>query len=630
MSDASFVPSFSQQRLWFLDQLEPGTAAYNLARAFSIRGPLDVGVLETALQTVVLRHSSLRTVFDSVNGECRQVVLPEISTEVPVLDLYETPESSRESEAVKVIAEEAKKPFDLSQGPLLRCLLVRLKPEHHIFLMVLHHIIVDGWSISILFRELTSCYASFLKGERPVLPPIPLQYAEYAQWQRESMTGEVLGRQLEYWKSKLADCPLVLDLPTDHPRPAIASWHGATEEIVVDSDTLATLKAIAQGENCTLFMVVMAVFQALLWRYTNQESVVVGTPVAARNEIEFEGLVGLFVNTLVFRCDFSEDMTFRDLMRQVRTFALDSYAHQDLPFEKLVESLVPQRSLDIHPLFQVMFTFQNIPKQVFQIPGLSIKEIGFESGISKMDLSVEVWDDGQLHCQFEHRTDLFEKSTIERMLGHFENLLRAASRNPDLRVGQLNMMSAPERAQVLTEWNSTAAAYDRSLTIPDAFERQVDRTPDSVALICEGRTWSFSDVNAAANRVARLLRKRGIGRESLVGVFLERSPEMVVALMGILKSGAAYVPLDPSYPAERTRFLIRDAALAAIVSHSSVKHQLPDEVAHVVLIDSKEELDRESASSVDCAISGEDRAYVIYTSGSTGVPKGVEESTGLL
>jgi len=340
--------------------------------------------------------------------------------------------------------------------------------------------------------------------------------------------------------------------------------------------------------------------------------------------VEFEGLVGLFVNTLVFRCDFSEDLTFRELMRQVRTFALDSYAHQDLPFEKLVESLVPQRSLDLHPLFQVLFTFQNIPKQVFQIPGLSIKEIGFETGISKMDLSVEVWDDGQFHCQFEYRTDLFEKSTIERMLGHFENLLRAASGNPDLRVAELNIMSARERTQVLTEWNSTAASYDRSLTIPQAFEQQVDRQPDAVALVHDGRSWSFSDVNQAANRIARLLVKKGIGRESLVGVFLERSPEMVIALMGILKSGAAYVPMDPSYPVERTSFLIRDARLSAVISHSSVKHLLPDEVDNPVIVDDQKSLGQESADNVGVAISAEDRAYVIYTSGSTGVPKGVE------
>jgi amino acid adenylation domain-containing protein len=624
MSDATFVASFGQQRLWFLDQLEPGTAAYNLPRAFSITGPLDMPVLERALGIVVLRHSSLRTVFESVNGECSQVVLPDIKIEIPLVDLSGRPEPNREAEALDVISDEGKKAFDLSKGPLLRSLLVRLGPERYIFLLVLHHIIVDGWSISILFRELTSTYASLLKGDAPSLPDLPFQYADYAQWQREYMTGEALDRQLAYWTRKLADCPLVLKLPTDYPRPTIANWHGATEEIVLDSAALDSVKTLAKSENCTLFMVVMAAFQALLWRYSDQESIVVGTPVAARNDIELESMVGLFVNTLVFRSDFSKNLTFRELMRQVREFALDSYPHQDLPFERLVESLVPQRSLDIHPIFQVMFTFQNIPKQIFEIPGLVIKEIAFESGIAKFDLSVEVWDDGQLHSQFEYRTDLFEKSTITRMLGHFENLLRQAVKNPDSLVGELEIMSAEEREQVLMDWNCTAADYPRNLTIPEVFETRAERAPNATALICEDQRWTYSALNEAANRLARVLLSTGVSGNSLVGVFLQRSPEMVIALLGILKAGAAYVPLDPSYPAERNRLLIRDAALSAIVSHSAVKHLLPDEAVDVVLIDDAELLRREQPTNPKIAASSQDRAYVIYTSGSTGVPKGVE------
>ena len=624
MPDATFAASFGQQRLWFLDQLEPGTAAYNLPRAFRIAGPLHVDVLQQALNAIVLRHSSLRTIFESVNGECSQVILSDVKIEIPVVDLSNAPASAREAEGLRLISEEGKKPFDLSNGPLLRCLLVQLGPECYIFLLVLHHIIIDGWSISILFRELTSCYASLLKGQAVSLPELPIQYAEFAQWQREYMSGDVMERQLDYWKGKLAACPFVLDLPIDYSRPPIASWHGATEEIALNRDALAKLKAVAKSENCTLFMVAMAAFQALLWRYTGQESIVVGTPVAARNEIELENLVGLFVNTLVFRSDFSDGLTFRDLIRQVREFALDSYPHQDLPFEKLVESLVPQRSLDIHPLFQVMFTFQNIPKQVFEIPGLSIKEIGFESGIAKFDLSVEVWDDGEFHCQFEYRTDLFEQATIQRMLEHFENLIRAASENPDSRVADLNLMGEREQAQVLTEWNCTAADYPRNLTIPRAFEDQVDRTPNATALIFNEKRWTYGALNRSANRLAHLLAKKGIGSGSLAGVFLERSPEMVVALLGILKTGAAYVPLDPAYPLERTRLLLKDAALSAIVAHSAVKHILPDEAPNVVLVDEEELLRPESTTNLKNAISSEDCAYVIYTSGSTGVPKGVE------
>ena len=624
MSDATFVASFGQQRLWFLDQLEPGTAAYNLPRAFRITGPLDVGILQQALNAVVKRHSSLRTVFESVNGECRQVVLSSLKIDISVVDLTNSAESFREAEGLRIISEEGKKPFDLSHGPLLRCLLVQLDRERYIFLLVLHHIIVDGWSISILFRELTGCYASLLKSQPVSLPELPIQYPEFAQWQRESMSGDILEGQLEYWKRKLASCPFVLDLPIDYARPAVASWHGATEEITLNRDVLAKLKAIAKSENCTLFMVAMAAFQSLLWRYTSQESIVVGTPVAARNEIEFESMVGLFVNTLVFRSDFSGDLTFRDLLRQVRGFAIDSYSHQDLPFEKLVESLVPQRSLDIHPLFQVMFTFQNIPKQVFEIPGLSIKEIGFESGIAKFDLSVEVWDDGEFHCQFEYRTDLFEQATIRRMLEHFENLIRAATENPDSRIAELKLIGDRERAQVLAEWNRTAVDYPRNLSIPRAFENQVDRTPNATALIYGEKRWTYGEVNRAANRLAHSLAKNSIRRGSLVGVFLERSPEMVIALLAILKSGAAYVPLDPLYPEERTRVLLTDAALPAVITHSSLKHLLPGEATNLFLVDNEEQLRHEPTTNVANSIASEDRAYVIYTSGSTGVPKGVE------
>jgi amino acid adenylation domain-containing protein len=624
MPNTTFVASFGQQGLWFLDQLEPGTAAYNLPRAFRISGPLDVGVLKQALQTIVSRHSSLRTVFESVNDECCQVVLSDITVEIPLIDLRNLPEPQREAEALRLISEEGKNPFDLTKGPLLRSLLVQLGPERYIFFLVLHHIIVDGWSISILFRELTSCYASLVKGQPVSLAELPLEYAEYAQWQRENMSGEGLAQQLDYWKRQLVGCPFLLELPTDHPHPPVASWHGATEEICLGSDDLARLKTIAKSENCTLFMVAMAAFQTLLWRYTNQESIAVGTPVASRNEIELEGVVGLFVNTLVFRSDFTEDMTFRELLRQVRAFSLDSYPHQDLPFEKLVESLVPQRSLDTNPIFQVMFTFQNIPKQVFEIPGLSVKEIGFDSGIAKFDLSAEVWDDGEFHCQFEYRTGLFEQATIRRMLEHYKNLLLAACDNPDSRIAEMQLMSNQERAQVQIEWNRTAAEYPRDLTIPEAFSQQADRAPDVTALIYQDKRWSYRELNDAANRLAHLLIKKGVGRDSLVGVFLERSPEMVVALMGILKSGAAYVPLDPSYPLERISLLLKDAALSAIVSDSLVGRLLPAEAANVVHVDDRELLRLEPPTNIGNRISSEDRAYVIYTSGSTGVPKGVE------
>ncbi len=625
MSRAAFPASFAQQRLWFLEQLEPGTAAYNLPRAFRINGPLDVEVLTRAFQMVVLRHASLRTVFDSVDGEARQVVLSDVDVSIPIIDLSHIPEAERESEALRFASEEGKKPFDLSEGPLLRPVLVRLGADRYFLVLVMHHIITDGWSIALLFREVTKCYAALTRNEVPELPELPLQYTEYAQWQREYMSGEVLTNEVEHWKSKLAGAPTLLDLPADHPRPATHSWRGATEEISLDSSMLAKLKALAQAERSTLFMVAMAAFQALLWRYTNQESILLGTPIAGRHEVEIENMIGLFVNTLVFRTDFADNLSFRELIQQVRSFALEAYMHQDVPFEKLVDELVPQRSLDTHPLFQVMFTFQNIPKQVFEIPGLSIKEMPFEAGIAKFDLSVEVWENDELHCQFEYNTDLFEQSTILRMLGHLEQLITAAVENPDTPVAQIPIMSAQERRQVLQEWNRTELGYPRDVPIHRAFETQVDRTPDKTALLFGDEKWSYRQVNDEANRLAHKLMDKGVGPGALVGIFLDRSAEMVIALLGVLKTGAAYVPLDPAYPLERLRFTIEDASLFGVVTHSSIKNQLPSNARNIVEIDTEADFrGMDPITNPSTPASSDQLAYVIYTSGSTGIPKGVE------
>ncbi|PYX57458.1 MAG: non-ribosomal peptide synthetase, partial [Acidobacteria bacterium] len=573
MNREAFPASFAQQRLWFLDQFELGTAAYNLPRVFRISGPLNVDVLTRAFHAVVQRHASLRTVFDSVDGEARQVVLSDLDVKVPIIDLTETPEEERESQALRLASEEGKKPFDLHEGPLLRTLLVRLGPETWILVLVMHHIITDGWSISCLFRDVTKCYAAFLENKDPELPELPVEYTEYAQWQREYMSGEVLSQDVEHWKNTLAGAQTLLELATDHPRPAIQTWHGATKGISLDGATLAQLKSMAQNEKSTLFMVSMAAFQALLWRYTHQESILIGTPVAGRNHVEVEDMVGLFVNTLVFRTDFTENLSFRDLLGRVRSFALEAYMHQDVPFEKLVEVLVPQRSLDTPPLFQVMFTFQNIPKQVFEISGLSIKQMSFETGIAKFDLSVEVWEDSEFHCQFEYNTDLFEPSTIERMLGHFEKLIQAALENPDLPLAQLPILSEQEREQVLVEWNNTSVSYPSNIPLHNFVEDQTERTPDSIALIYETEQLTYSQLNARANQLARRLRKLGVGPDVLVSVCAERTVEMVVALLGIIKAGGAYVPLDPEYPRERLETMQQDAKSSILLTQQRLQNR---------------------------------------------------------
>jgi amino acid adenylation domain-containing protein len=631
MSLAGLPASFAQDRLWFLDQLEPGTAAYNLVRAFRITGPLNVNALTSAIGAVIRRHESLRTIFESVNGEARQVVLSDVDVQVPILNLADLPESEREREALRIASAEGKKPFDLTRGPLLRTALLQVSRDQYILVLAMHHIITDGWSISILFRELAHCYEAYASGREPKLPELPIQYVEYAQWQREYISGEVLAKQVEYWKNKLAGAQTILDLPTDRPRPTTHSWHGATEELIFESQVRAALKEFAQTEGATLFMVSMAAFQALLWRYTSQDSILVGTPTAARSQIEIENLVGFFVNTLVFRADFTPDMTFRDLVRQVRACALEAYGHQDVPFEKLVEELVPQRSMNTSPLFQVMFTFQNIPKQVFEISGLKMKELEFETGIAKFDLAVEAFEDdedNEFHCRFEYNTDLFEKQTILRELGHFRNLVNAVLKNPDEPVARIALMDDSEREQTVVQWNNTATDYPRDLHIHSAFERQAARTPDATALVFQGKKFPYWRINEDANRLAHYLIKKGVGPGNLVGVSVERSPELTVALLGVLKTGAAYVPLDPSYPLQRLASTLEDTRAECVLSNNGNGKKLPDTVRNLIMLDAEAELIRnESPLNPVMNIMGlsrVERAYVLYTSGSSGKPKGVE------
>ena len=625
MNPSAFPASFAQQRLWFLDQLEPGTAAYNLVRVFRVVGPLNLGALTRAFETVLLRHASLRTVFESVDGNPRQVVLPDANVHIAVLDLSGLPSDRAEAEGLQIAREEGKKPLHLGKGPLIRAVLIRTGEETHILVLVMHHIITDGWSISILFRELTQSYADLSNSHVPNLPPLSIQYGEYSEWQRQNMSGEVLANELRHWRKKLEGAQTVLDLPTDYPRPLTHSWRGATEKIVLTRSTLAKMKSIGQAESSTLFMVSLAAFQTLLWRYTRQESILVGTPIAARNDLEIENMIGLFVNTLVFRADFGQrDLTFRDRIRQVRAFALEAYAHQDVPFERLVEALVPQRSLDTHPLFQVMFTFQNIPKQIFEIPGLRITELPFDAGIAKFDLSVDVWEDGEFHCQFEYNTDLFERSTIERMLGHFQQLMESAVESPDAPIAELSIMSAEERRQVVGEWNQTGEDYPRALTIQEAFEQQVERTPQASALIHAGKRWSYEQLNGDANRLGGWLIQQGIGQDCRVGICLERSADTVVALLATLKTGATYVPLDPAFPVERLRFMMEDAALGCVITHASLRDKLPRNTQKILVMDGEGGWRREGSGNLGVSTSSSQVAYVIYTSGSTGHPKGVQ------
>ena len=624
MTEQVFPTSFGQQRLWFLDQFAPRTTAYNLPRALRLTGSLDRAALAKALQSVIARHQSLRTIFISVDGEPKQVVLSALRFDLPMADLSDLPAAQRERAAVRIAGEEASEPFDLGTGPLLRAKLLRLGSEDHILVFIIHHIISDGWSMNLLFREMGELYASFVTGRQPQLPTLNLQYSDFSRRQRESVTTDFLTDELNYWKNKLQGAETVLQLPTDHPRPVVHSGRGKSFHFDLSYETNKNLKALAQSENATPFMALLAAFQVLLGRYTLQDDILIGTPTAGRNDVELENLIGFFVNTLIVRADPAPEGSFRQILRQARANTLEAFAHQDMPFEKLVEALEPDRTLNRNPLFQVMLVFQNVPKWKIELPGLVLQEIEFESGVAMFDLTLEVIDLGSLSCTFEYDSDLYEESTIRRMAGHFANLVGGAVAAPDEKISKLSLLTSAE-VQQLVEWNNTGREYPRDLCIHTAFEKQVTRTPDKTALIDQKNRLSYRQLNDLANRLARRLIKRGVRPARHVGVSLNRSIEMVIALLGILKTGAAYVPLDPAYPEQRLGFMVKDSQADVVVTSPEFADQWRKERVDILVFDF-EALCAESEDTCNLSLtpSAESRMYVIYTSGSTGSPKGVE------
>ena len=623
MSERSFPTSFGQQRLWFLDQVTPGTAAYNLARAFRLTGSLDHAALATAMRSLVARHESLRTIFFSEEDEIRQVVLPSPNVDLPVLDIDEPSAAQCEEAALRIAGEEACRPFDLSTGPLLRVKLLRLGSEDHMLVLVIHHMIADGWSMNLLFHEMGELYASFVAGKPPQLPKLNLQYSEYCRWQRATVSGDYLAGELHYWKNKLEGAETVLQLPTDHPRPATHSGRGKSIHFELSQETNKSLKALVQGENATLFMALLSAFQILLGRYALQDNFLVGTPTAGRNDVELESQIGFFVNTLILRADLGSD-SFRDVLRQARANTLEALAHQDMPFEKLVEALAPDRNLNRNPLFQVMFVLQNAPKEKVDLPGLVMEEIEFENGIAKFDLSLEVIDLGHLYCTLEYDSDLYEESTIQRMAGHFAKLVDAIVAAPDEKLSKFSLLTVAEVRQ-LAEWNSTSSEYPRELCVHTAFEEQVTCTPEKTAIIDQSKQLSYRELNELANRLARRLVKMGVVQGELVGISLNRSIEMIVALLGILKTGAAYVPLDPAYPEQRLDFLVEDSQVRVVVTTPEFVDLWQEHGVEVLAFNAESlSADTGDTGNLSLPLSAENRMCVIYTSGSTGSPKGVE------
>ncbi|HEX5746349.1 MAG TPA: amino acid adenylation domain-containing protein, partial [Archangium sp.] len=617
--------SSAQQRLWFFDQLQPGTSLYNIPVVVRLEGTLDAAVLERSLAELVRRHESLRTTFVSHGGAPGQVIAP--SAELPLVrvDLSGEPEARRAEQRHQQVQREAMRPFDLGQAPLMRALLLKLAGQEHVLVLTMHHIISDGWSLGVLLREMSAIYAAFSQGLPSPLPELAVQYVDYAAWQQERLQGEALAPQFGYWRQQLEGAPHALELPTDRPRPPVQTYHGATLRTRLPLALSQALKTLAQREDATPFMLLLAAFQVLMSRYSGQDDISVGSPIAGRNRGELEGLIGFFVNTLVLRTRLSTRRSFRELLASVKQTTLGAYAHQDVPFEKLVEALQPERDMSRSPLFQVLFTVQNPPTLELAAPGLKLSSLTSEGDTAKFDLALTLVETDQgFTSELEYNTDLYEASTVQRMLGHLHVLLEGIAAAPERQVRELPLLGDSERRQLLVDWNATRVDYPHESTIPSLFEAQVERAPDSVAVEYQGQTLTYRQLNSRSNQLAHHLRQLGVGPEVRVGLCLERSLELVVGILGVLKAGGTYVPFDPSYPADRLSFMLQDTGVKVILTQSHLANALPTRDALFIRLDADwEQVRVHPESNPSSGPSAGNTAYVMYTSGSTGRPKGV-------
>ena len=618
--------SYNQQGLWVLNQLMPGESVYHSPTAARLRGKLDVPALRKALQAIVARHDDLRTIFRIVDGEPKQLV-QDFTLAVPLIDLSTSDDAQREAEALNILRHEARRPFDLSAGPLIRAVIVRMREDEHILLVTLHHIITDGWSFGIIHRELSSFYEAFVAGRPSPFAELPIQYSDYAMWQREWFEGEVYESQLAYWKKQFATVPPALELPADHPRPSVQAYRafrGDQQSITLSADLTRRIRTLCQKENITLFMVLMAAYQILLHRYTGEEDIVVGTPIAGRPVPEIEDLIGLFINTLAIRTRVLSGATVREFLNQVKQVALGAYSHQDLPFERLVKELQPERTLAHNPLFQVMFVMQSEEILPLNLTGVAAEHFRIDHVMANFDLTLDIVEhQDKLVCLFESNADLFEADTIARMMTHFQNILEGLTANPEQKISDVSLLSDAERRQLLVDWNDTKTEYPSTRSIEELFEEQVALAPEAAALVWDDGELTYRDLNARANQLAHYLRDRGVTADTRVAVCLPRSPELIVAVLAILKAGGGYVPLDPAYPQNRLEFMMADSGAPLMLTKTELASKLPGNDSVICIDLLGEELTSQSQENLT-SISGRDHlAYVMYTSGSTGKPKGV-------
>ncbi len=616
--------SYAQQRLWFIDQLEPGSSAYNVPTAVRLRGLLDVAALRRCLNEIVRRHEVLRTSFPLRDSQPFQHISPSSDLDLPFIDLSDEPVEQAEATALWLADQETQRPFDLCRGPLIRALLLRLAEADHVLVVTMHHVVSDGWSVAILVREFMQLYASFSSGQPSSLEELTLQYADFAVWQRNYLKGEVLDEQMKYWKGQLEGVS-PLELPTDRPRPPVSSHAGERVRFTWGQELTAHLKALARREGATLFMVLLAGFQLLLSRYSRQSDVAIGTDVANRNLTAIESLIGFFINQLVLRCRLDPRDGFERLLKQAREVTLGAYEHQDLPFEKLVDELSPRRDMSRAPLFQVKLVLHNTPREQLSLASLRLEGFGLEHKKIKLDLNLMFEERAdQLMGALNYSTDLFDLRTAQAMVEHLRVLLAAAVADPKQPVGQLPLMSQEEREQVLYGWNDTRQEYGEAQCVQEMFEQQVRKTPGGVAVVYEGEMMSYEELNRRANQLGHYLRRLGVEAEVRVALSLPRGLSMIVGLLGVVKAGGTYVPLDLTCPPQRLANMLEDSGAAVVLTEEPIRKTLPAHWAQTICLDRDwPEIAAESADDLPLTTLPEDLLYVIYTSGSTGKPKGV-------
>ena len=620
--------SFAQQRLWFVEQFTQVSQVYDVPSISCLKGSVNIAALQCAINEIVRRHEILRTSFTLVEGQPVQIIHPTLSLSLPVVDLQGLAQVERDIEIQRLINNvEASQLFDLTEVPLLSCFLIKSNEGEHILFFLIHHIITDGWSSGIINNELTALYEAFSQNQPSPLPELPIQYVDFAVWQRQYLQGKVLDNLLTYWKQKLSGNLPVLQLPTDYPRPAIQTFSGKRKTFFLSENLTQALKALSRNEDATLFMTLLAAFKTLLHRYSGQDDILVGSPIANRNQNNTDQLIGFFVNTLVLRTNFIGDPSFQELIRRICETTLGAYAHKDIPFELLVDELQPQRNLTYTPLFQVMFVLHNAPIPALEMAGLTFESVVDDNNRNVMfDLVLHATETEEgINGALDYNTDLFEENTICRMVDHLQTLLSRIVANPQQRLSELPLLSESEQHQLLWEWNNTKVEYPRQQCIHQLFETQAEKTPLSVAVVFESEQLTYRELNAKANQLANHLRSLGVKPEVLVGICVERSLEMLIGLLAILKAGGAYIPLDPNYPKERLKFILEDTQAPVLLTQASLLERIPQHKAQVICLDDDYgTIAQQSQKNLPSELTTDNLAYTIYTSGSTGKPKGVQ------